>query len=230
MTPELRRGVLRRFVQLLVQRILEGAVLFGVAGTVRWTGAWLYLGINALLIAANGAYLLPRNPEVIVERGKRHEGTKAFDKVVFVFAMLFYVAQLVVAALDAARFHWAPLAPWWAGVGFALMALGMIPVAGAMAVNRNLEPTVRIQTERGHEVATTGPYRWVRHPMYAGMLLSYPGAALVLGSAWALVPAALASATLVVRTALEDRTLLRELPGYEAYAKKTRHRLVPGIW
>jgi protein-S-isoprenylcysteine O-methyltransferase Ste14 len=230
MTPELRRGVLRRFVQLVVQRIVEGAVLFGVAGTVRWTGAWLYLGINVLLIAANGVYLLPRNPEVIVERGKRHEGTKAFEKVVLPVYGLSYVAQLVVAALDAGRFHWAPLAPWWAGVGFVLMALGMIPVAGAMAVNRNLEQTVRIQTERGHEVATTGPYRWVRHPMYAGMLLTFPGGALVLGSAWALLPAALALSTLVVRTALEDRTLLRELPGYEAYAKKTRHRLVPGIW
>jgi protein-S-isoprenylcysteine O-methyltransferase Ste14 len=229
-TPqELRRGVLRRFAQLLVQRVVEGLVLFLCAGTVRWLGGWLYTGASVLLLAANAIYLLPRNPEIVVERGKRHEGTRGFDKVVLVFYTLSYLAVLVVAGLDA-RFAWAPLSPWWAAPGFALMALGMIPVAGAMAVNRNLEPTVRIQTDRGHAVATTGPYRWVRHPMYAGMLLSFPGGTLVLGSSWAFVPTALALAFLVVRTAFEDRMLREELPGYREYAQETRYRLVPGLW
>jgi len=106
----------------------------------------------------------------------------------------------------------------------------MGPVAGAMGVNRRLATTVRVEKDAAHELATEGPYRVVRHPMYAGSLLQYPATALVLGSAWALVPAAAAVVTVVVRTALEDRTLHRELPGYVAYAKRTRWRLVPGLW
>ena len=132
--------------------------------------------------------------------------------------------------LDAVRFGWAPLGWPWAILGALLISASMVPVAGAMAVNRNLEQTVRIQADRGHQVTTTGPYRYVRHPMYAGLLLGLPGTALLLGSAWSLVPAAACGAVLVIRTALEDRTLRRELPGYEEYARHTRFRLVPGLW
>lgn len=230
MTPrELRRGILRRLAQLVIQRLVEGLILFGCAGSVRWLGGWLYLGANVVLIAANAIYLLPRNPEVIVERGKTHEGTRTFEWVVLPLYAGGYVALLAVAGLDA-RLAWSPLAPAWAAVGFALMAAGMVPVVGAMAVNRNLEQTVRIQADRGHRVATTGPYRWVRHPMYMGMLLALPGSVLVLGSAWAFVPAGVALAALVVRTALEDRTLRRDLPGYKDYSERTRYRLIPGVW
>lgn len=218
-----------RFIQVFGQRAVEGALLFACAGTWRFRGGWIYVMSAVALTLANAVYILPRNPEIIVERGKRHEGTAGFDKVVIAFYAAFYVALLVVAGLDA-RFGWSQLAPAWAIVGFGLMALGMIPTAGAMAVNRNLEPTVRIQTDRGHTVTTTGPYRWVRHPMYVGLLLAMPGGALMLGSGWALAPAAAGLIALVVRTALEDRTLRRDLPGYEDYAAHTRWRLLPGVW
>jgi len=186
--------------------------------------------VTLFLLIANGLYLLPRNPEIIVERGKQHEGTAVFDKVVLVFYTGSYVALLVVGALDAGRFGWAPLGLPWAFVGALMTVLGMVPVVGAMAVNRNLEQTVRIQADRGHAVATTGPYRWVRHPMYLGMLVAMPGGALMLCSTWALVPAVAAIVSLVVRTALEDRKLRAELEGYEAFAKVTRWRLLPGVW
>ena len=106
----------------------------------------------------------------------------------------------------------------------------MIPIAAAMAVNRNLETTVRIQRERGHQVTTHGAYRLVRHPMYVGMITQLSAVALLLGSGWALVPALGCAIMIVVRTALEDRTLLRDLPGYPEYASATRYRLAPGIW
>jgi protein-S-isoprenylcysteine O-methyltransferase Ste14 len=143
---------------------------------------------------------------------------------------LFYLALFVVAGLDAGRLHRTALGAGWAVVGAMVMAMATVPVAGAMAVNRNLEQTVRIQSERGHDVATTGPYRFVRHPMYLAMLVQLPATALLLGSVWAMIPAAGAAAALVVRTALEDRTLSRDLPGYQDYARHTRYRLVPGIW
>jgi protein-S-isoprenylcysteine O-methyltransferase Ste14 len=111
-----------------------------------------------------------------------------------------------------------------------LHLLGSIPIAGAMATNPHLETTVRIQEDRGHRVSTSGPYRVVRHPMYVGAILQFAGAPLVLGSLWACLPVAAAPVLFIVRTALEDRTLRRELPGYEAYAQRTRYRLLPGVW
>lgn len=226
----LRRGILTRLVQLLVEFAFLGAVLFASAGTFAWPNAWAFLGLSLLMVIANGAYVLPRNPEVIVERGRRHAGTRTFDTVVTAVYMVFYLALFVVAGLDARRLDWAPLAAGWAVLGAVLLCVADVPVAGAMAVNPNLERTVRIQVERGHRVATTGPYRYVRHPMYVAMLVQLPATALLLGSAWALVPACCAALALVVRTALEDRTLLDDLPGYREYARRTRYRLVPGLW
>jgi protein-S-isoprenylcysteine O-methyltransferase Ste14 len=100
----------------------------------------------------------------------------------------------------------------------------------AMAVNPFLSTIVRIQDDRGHFVVTSGPYRYVRHPMYAMILLMWPGIALELGSWWALIPAVVIAIVFVIRTTLEDRTLQAELPGYAAYGQQTRYRLLPGVW
>jgi protein-S-isoprenylcysteine O-methyltransferase Ste14 len=229
-TSDLRRGILRRLLGLVVQVVVLAVILFGAAGTVTWAGGWTFLAVSLLVILGTGAYVLPRNPEVIAERGRRHQGTRRFDTVVISAYTILYLALFVVAGLDAGRFRWAPLDRGWVLLGAVLMVLATVPVAGAMAVNRNLERTVRIQTERGHDVATAGPYRFVRHPMYLAMLVQLPATALLLGSLWAVVPAVCAAVTLVVRTALEDRTLRRDLPGYAHYARRTRYRLVPGVW
>jgi protein-S-isoprenylcysteine O-methyltransferase Ste14 len=229
-TRGLRRGVAIRLVELVVEFALFGVVLFVAAGTIMWANGWAFLGVSLLVVLANAVYVLPRNPEVIVERGRRHTGTKSFDTIVMSVYTLFYVALLVVAGLDAGRLHWAPVGGGWAVLGALLMVVATVPVAGAMAVNRNLEQTVRIQSERGHDVVTTGPYQFIRHPMYLAMLVQLPATALLLGSAWAMIPAAGAAVALVVRTGLEDRTLNRDLPGYQDYARQTRYRLIPGIW
>jgi protein-S-isoprenylcysteine O-methyltransferase Ste14 len=224
------RPILRRLFQILLQTTVLFGLSFVGAGTLDWPRAWIFLGVSLAMLFVNGILVLRYNPEIVVERGRMHEGTKGFD---WVFAVVFGAALIllqVVAGLDAVRFRWAPLPEWTLWLGVALLALGDIPVCAALCTNPHLETTVRIQQDRRHQVITTGPYRFVRHPMYAGMLLQLPATPLALGSAWALLPAGAALAAMVVRTALEDRMLERELAGYTAYARRTRYRLLPGIW
>ena len=226
---DLRRAILWRFAQILGQQVLVAILLFASAGTWRWTRAWLYLGLGLMLLSGTAVWVLPRNPEIIAERGRLHRGTQGFDKIILILYTVFLLACFGLCGLDAVRFAWAPLSWEWAVPGALLMAAGTAPIAAAMAVNRNLEQTVRIQADRGHEVATEGPYRYVRHPMYLGLLPSFVGIPLVLGSAWGLVPAGACVLTILVRTALEDRMLRRSLAAYAEYAGRTRYRLFPGI-
>jgi protein-S-isoprenylcysteine O-methyltransferase Ste14 len=138
--------------------------------------------------------------------------------------------MVVVAGLYH-RFDWSPEFPLWLIViGFILISLGYAFAAWALAENRFFSSVVRIQTDRGHVVCDSGPYRFVRHPGYAGSFLSLFGIVLALGSLWTLIPAAVASIITVIRTALEDQTLQEELPGYRDYARRVRFRLVPGIY
>ncbi len=138
--------------------------------------------------------------------------------------------MLIVAGLDH-RWGWSPEFPLWLIVlGFILIALGYVFAAWAMAENRYFSSVVRIQADRGHAVCDSGPYRIVRHPGYAGNIPPLLGIVLALGSVWTLIPAAVALIIAVTRTALEDQTLQKELPGYRDYVQIVRYRLVPGIY
>ena len=174
-------------------------------------------------------YLVLVNDKVIGRRMFLKKGTETWDWVWFgVFNSMVY-AIFVVAWLDV-RSGWAPLPLWVWPIGAVLFVLGGGLFTRAMGENPFFEKTVRIQTERGHHVIDSGPYRIVRHPGYVGpvgWLLATP---LLLTSAWALLPTALAVISLVVRTALEDRTLQKKLPGYAQYATRVRSRLIPGVW
>jgi protein-S-isoprenylcysteine O-methyltransferase Ste14 len=140
------------------------------------------------------------------------------------------VAVFVVGALDDGRLGWSKL-PWWAvGVGYLLMLAGVWLTTWAEAVNRFFEPTVRLQTDRGQTVVDTGPYATVRHPGYVAGIVMFAGIALALGSLWALIPAGISAAILILRTKWEDQTLQAELPGYPEYAARVRSRLIPGVW
>jgi protein-S-isoprenylcysteine O-methyltransferase Ste14 len=167
---------------------------------------------------------------VLIERRMRMgNGTKTWDKV---WAVLFgpvFAAVYVVAGLDARDVAAsAPGVAWL--LGLALFLPGTAMLTWSMFVNPFFEKTVRIQTDRGHRVIDTGPYRLVRHPGYVGFLGWILSAPLLLGSWWAFLPALLAVAGLCVRTALEDRTLQAELTGYAEYAERVRFRLIPGVW
>ena len=147
-----------------------------------------------------------------------------------IFILPTMLAIPIVAALDDGRYHWLPV-PWWGCVlGYALLITGMVGLTWAESVNKFFEPTVRIQTDRGHRVIDSGPYAIVRHPGYVSGFLVFLGMPLSLGSLWALIPAILLCLLLVVRTIWEDQTLREELAGYEEYAQRVRYRLIPGVW
>lgn len=218
--------------------VLAGAVavgllvasLFGIAGRWDWIGGWSYVGLATVGETARTLYLWRKSPGLLVRRGRIGAGTKAWDKVVLGLFGLAYLGILAVAAADE-RHGWSAMSGWLWPVGLLLYAVHVAILTAAMAVNPYFEKTVRIQHERGHRVIDSGPYRVIRHPGYLatilGLIFSAP---LLLGSWWAFLPACGAALLLVVRTALEDRTLRLELAGYEEYVRRVRFRLVPGVW
>ncbi|GAB4160393.1 MAG: isoprenylcysteine carboxylmethyltransferase family protein [Candidatus Promineifilaceae bacterium] len=192
---------------------------------------WALSGIYIVWSASTAILILPVNPAMLAERARPHADKRKWDMALLATMGVLMVAQYVIASLDV-RLSWSPPLP------LALQIMGLvIAVVGydfllvwAMASNAFSVATVRIQTERQHTVVSTGPYRYVRHPGYLGALLLHWGAPFMLNSLWALIPAGMLTLVLLVRTALEDKTLLAELPGYQAYAAKVRYRLLPGIW
>ena len=223
----------RQWFRLVMVYLLIPLSLLICGGDPGWWQAWLY----ALLILAAGPggriWAEQRHPGLLAERQniKHIQNAKAWDKVLApLMAVSVGFPVVIVAGLDH-RYNWSSAFPAWLTViGFILILLGYAFAAWALAENRFFSSVVRIQTERGHVVCDSGPYRFVRHPGYAGNILALFGIVLALGSVWTLIPAAAASIIAVVRTVLEDRTLQDELPGYRDYARRVRYRLLPGIY
>lgn len=220
----------RRFAQVFIQFAVIGLILFLAAGTVFWTWAWLYLLAGLAMMFLAVPVLLRKNPEVIAERAQIKKDTKRFDRVFNLYSTIITLAMLVFAGLDY-RLGWSegfPLLLHLAGLLLYLSGMGLF--YWALISNKFFSCTVRIQTERDHFVVNEGPYRYVRHPGYSGMILATIGAPLLLGSYWTLIPALLVSAGYLVRTHLEDRTLNEELDGYREFCLSVRYRLLPGVW
>lgn len=233
MAPETRRAIIKWSVQSFFGIVGYGVMLFLCAGGLHWTWGWALLGIISAFMAAHVLILVPINPELLAERQKgiRDQGVKDWDKVLSPLAAgVFPIASWIVAGLNE-RFHWTePMPPAYHVAGLVVTLLGYGLFLWAMACNAFFSEGVRIQTERGHTVMTSGPYRCVRHPGYLGAILAQMATPWFLGSLWALIPSVVSAGLYVVRTLLEDRTLRAELPGYEEYTRSTRYRLVPWIW
>ena len=226
--PTMNDVLRRSLISLAVFLLVLGLALFLPAG-IAWTEGWIFLAVFVLQMAIAALYLWRKNPDIVVARSKFHAGTKWWDWVAVSFLLPSLMAIFPVAALDY-RWHRSSVPLWVIVTGYVLLTIGMLGSIRVEAVNKFAEPGVRIQTERGHRVIDTGPYAIVRHPMYATAIPLFVGIALALGSYWALIPVAVASLVLIVRTALEDRMLQRELPGYQEYAARVRYRLIPGVW
>ncbi len=221
----MRRGAATALTVGLVAAWVAG--LFGAAGTLRWPAAWAYVALVGAGLLAHGAYVRRRNPALVARRHEIGAGTKAWDKAWLGVFWPLMVLGPAVAGLDR-HLGGTAMPAWLWAAGAAAFAAGLAVSAWAMGANPHFEGTVRIQED--HRVVEAGPYRWLRHPGYLGLALWALSTPFLLLSPWAIAPAALTAAWVVVRTALEDRFLRRELPGYEGYAARVRWRLVPGVW
>jgi protein-S-isoprenylcysteine O-methyltransferase Ste14 len=217
------------WVLRVLARLAFFSILFLAAGTVRWTRGWVWTGLTAFSLAVVVGVARVTNPGFVRTRLNSKPPSMTFDKVFALLYVLSAVAFFVVCGLDA-RWGWSQLSLGWLYAGLALHLAALVLLTSVAAANPFLEGTVRIQSERGHVAVSSGPYAIVRHPMYLALIVMFPAWALVLGSMWASIPAVCVVFLFVFRTVHEDRALRRELPGYEDYARRTRYRLIPGLW
>jgi len=225
------RFVVARWILDQTMRLVGGtAVLFICAGRIDWGAGWAYQALTLSYVVGTAAVLIPGNLELLAERLSPRKGAKTWDLLIMSIVGSGLTALYVVGGLDQHHGWSVGIAPAGQIAAAVVMGLGYALAVWAIAANRFFSLIVRIQVERGHVVATAGPYRWVRHPAYVGAILGYLAGPILLGSWWALLPGALSALLMVVRTALEDRTLQAELPGYVKFTQHTRYRLLPGVW
>jgi protein-S-isoprenylcysteine O-methyltransferase Ste14 len=205
---------------------LHGVILFGCAGRWDLPMFWALLGVWAVAVLVA---MLVIDPSLIRERARPGPGGK--DYATLILVTLLWLAQFVVAGLDVGRYHWSDGVPTAVQViALVATAAGAAVLVWAEAVNRFFSSVIRIQTERGHHVITTGPYRYLRHPGYAASPFILIGGGLVLGSWLAALIGVIMSLPILRRTGQEDRLLHEQLEGYADYARKVRYRLIPGVW
>jgi protein-S-isoprenylcysteine O-methyltransferase Ste14 len=225
-----KRGVVRWFFREIVGTVMAGVILFWCAGNWNWVWGWATVITIAYYVVGTASVLLPKNPALLAERTGPKKGAKKWDTLIMSTVGVIGLGIYIVGGLDA-RYGWTSNLPAWAQIiGVMLTLLGFTLALWAIAANAFFSLIVRIQKERGHTVATGGPYRFVRHPGYVGTILAYIGTPLMLGSLWAIALGVVTIILMIVRTALEDKTLLAELAGYPEYAARVRYRLLPGVW
>jgi protein-S-isoprenylcysteine O-methyltransferase Ste14 len=213
--------------------IFTSALLFLGAGTLNWAWGWAFSIVYFLCWLGICSALVTRNPELLNARGRRTTqltGTKSWDWAIMSVYAVIIIVQPFVAGLDWRNGWSSPSAPMVYVAGNALNIAAHALLGWSMVVNRFFDCTVRIQEQRGHEVISAGPYRYVRHPGYVSVIVTFVALPLALGTWTALIPGGIGILLYLIRTALEDRTLYAELPGYADYAQQTRHRLLPGVW
>ncbi len=218
--------------QITGMALVFALVLFLAAGTAAWPAGWAFLILFFGFTVALSLWLLRHNPELLTERmtGIGKADQKTWDKVFFVVAELLFLAWLVVMPLDAVRFHWSHVPAWLQALGALLMLGSFYLFFLIFRENAYLSPAVRIQSERAQTVVSTGPYHYVRHPMYATALIMLVGATLLLGSWIGLLAVLVLAVGIAFRAVGEERTLRAELRGYDAYMAQVKYRLIPYVW
>ena len=212
--------------------VVLGAILFGAAGTWAWPSGWVYLAVFLATGLGISLWLADFDPGLLKERlaSPYQKGQKSFDRIFMSLVMVVYLGWTALMALDARRFGWSHIAIPLQVLGVVLIAASYLGIAWVFATNSFAAPVIRIQAERGQTVIDTGPYAFVRHPMYAFAALQFIGAPLMLGSWWGLAVVPAAYLGLSWRIFGEEKALTEELAGYGDYARRVRWRLLPGVW
>lgn len=224
-----RTTYLIRVLKALFFLLLIAASFIIIGRSDYWQG-WVFSIVSFTIIVVTSV-VFSKKTDLLRERDKFVREGKWWDKIFAALLILSYLILVGVAFLDAGRFHWSAELPVFSYIiCYIVYVLSYFIIFWAMWVNKFFSSVVRIQTERGHEVIQSGPYRLVRHPGYTGLILLVVSTSLVLGSLWALVPAGVMVGLLVIRTYLEDEMLQKELAGYAEYAEKVKYRLLPGAW
>lgn len=229
-----RQPSFKIWLSLFVRMSLFAVALMWPAGTWRWWEAWVLVGLWTVFVVVATIFLTRHDPELLEERMKivpLQQGQKIWDK--FLLSLIFVVGTglYIVPGFDVVRYEWSEPLPVWAEVvAMAIHLPSFLFLGWIMRENTYLSLVVKIDEQRGHQVVTTGPYAIVRHPMYTAVIVLLFAVPVALGSRFGLIPAAVLTVLLIVRTQFEDRTLHTELVGYPEYVKQTRYRLIPGIW
>jgi protein-S-isoprenylcysteine O-methyltransferase Ste14 len=219
-------------IRLAAMAVIFFLALFLPAGSLVWPAGWLFLLLFFGFTLALTFWLLRFNPDLLAERltGIGKPDQKSWDKVLLAQTGAAFFAWLGLMGMDTVRFRWSRVPLWLHGFGMLLLLCSFYLFYLTFRENPYLSPAVRIQRERAHTVISSGPYRYVRHPMYTGFVLFAVGTALLLGSWYGLMGAMLLIGLVGRRAVLEERALHEELTGYSEYMARTRYRLVPYVW
>jgi len=210
--------------------LLFGLALFLPAATLAWPAGWIFLILFFGFFLGVNLWLFKNNPGLIQERMQfGASDQKGWDRVLFSVLLLLPFAWLIFMSFDA-RLHWSPLPFWSQILGGLLLLFSFYLFFLTFRENSYLSTVVRIQKDRGHKVISSGPYHYVRHPMYTGMLVFFISTPLLLGSAYGILFGLLIVLLVARRAVLEERSLRQELDGYDAYMSQVKYRFIPHLW
>jgi protein-S-isoprenylcysteine O-methyltransferase Ste14 len=216
---------------ILAMLFFNVILLFVTSGDLHWRGAWLYLLFFTVVIFITSGLLFQNGSGLVEERWGKNDNVKSWDKLLMpITAIITPQITIVIAGLEVRLYGLKCTSLNWQLCGLGLGGICCFILAWSMLTNNFFSTHVRIQGDRHHQVVSKGPYRLVRHPGYVAMLFYAMAMPLILGSCWSVWPAIAMACFLIIRTALEDKTLIAELPGYKEYTTSVRFRLIPGIW
>jgi protein-S-isoprenylcysteine O-methyltransferase Ste14 len=228
----MRISVPKLAINIFVMIAVFVVVLFLPAGTLNWLAGWIFLVLMFAFTIVISIWLMKFNPDLLAERltGIGKAGQKKWDKYFLVVLAFAFFGWFVLMSLDAMRFRWSQVPNWLQYIGVLALLVSFYIFYLTFKENTYLSPAVRVQTDRGQTVISTGPYRYVRHPMYGGFVLFAIGTALLLGSVYGILGAALLVGMVAWRAVREEEMLEAELKGYREYKQRVRYRFVPHVW
>jgi protein-S-isoprenylcysteine O-methyltransferase Ste14 len=223
----MNKNIAIRIVNVVIVFLFQGVVLFIASGTLYWNWAWFFIFVQIAVLLINYA-ILPK--EVIEERGREKKNIKKWDKILIGLSIIPTIGIYFLSGLDY-RLSWSPDFHFGIHiVSLAILLLASMLFTWSMVSNKFFSTVVRIQKERGHTLVAEGPYKYVRHPGYLGYILMIITTPVALGSIYALLMSFLVMIIFIIRTAMEDKTLLDELEDYKNYSQKVKYKLIPFVW